>query len=376
VRQEGTDPQMNQSKTGNRRSQIRGKTLTAGEGSRGANHVKKVGANLGAIRICFSYQHAKVPVDGTNSFARVLRDYVSRSPQFTIVDDLRDDYDLLFLNQLNRSPSARYSMSEIRAALDGGRKKKVVVRAINLQSKGPAENPPRNLRHSPLDRWTLELVNSADHVIFQSAFQKEFFQGLGYKGRDDSVIHNGAAPIFLNVRGGAKRLRASDALILVSSSMSTTELKRHDIIAALSLLPKVRVIHVGQWPPGLDQKRVFVAGVLSHAEMARLFERSHYFLHPAICDVCPNSLIEGLCAGLPVIYNPRPGSGSELGSDFGIALNEGNLSGTIARARQQYERLVTALSIRRQYYSIGRAAPCYMNVFKALAAQSSERPNG
>ena len=138
-------------------------------------------------------------------------------------------------------------------------------------------------------------------------------------------------------------------------------------IAAFSLVPGVKVIHSGVWPEDLDQGKVELAGVLSHDEMARLYERGHYFLHPAIRDVCPNSLIEGLCAGLPAIYNPGLGSGSELGGKFGIPLDENELPGTVARAREHYEQLATALSVNRHYYSIDRAAPNYMSVFKTVA---------
>src|ERR1700694_6009226 len=101
------------------------------------------------------------------------------------------------------------------------------------------------------DRPTLNLLNMSDFVIFQSAFQKSFFDRFGYKGKNHSIIHNGAAPVFLNVPGGAKRLEARDDLILVA--MATKRAKRRHIIAALSLVPGVKVIHVGVWPADLDQ---------------------------------------------------------------------------------------------------------------------------
>jgi glycosyltransferase involved in cell wall biosynthesis len=311
--------------------------------------------------------HTDTPFDGSNNFTRALREHVSRVPGFTIVDDLNGDYDVLFMNQLSRSPSSPYALSEIRAALSGGRKKKLVVRAINLKRNYRYRDPIRYLQHYLRDRSTLDLLNMADFVIFQSAFQKGFFDRFGYKGKNHTVIHNGAAPIFLNVPAGAKVLGTRDDLILVSSAMSTKSIKRQDIIAALSLVPGVRVIHSGVWPAELDQGKVELAGVLSHDEMARLYECGHYFLHPAIRDVCPNSLIEGLCAGLPAIYNPGLGSGSELGSRFGIPVDENDLPGTVVRARKQYERLATALSVNRHYYSIDRAATNYIRIFRALA---------
>ena len=77
--------------------------------------------------------------------------------------------------------------------------------------------------------------------------------------------------------------------------------------------------------------------------------------------------MEGLCAGLPAIYNPGLGSGRELGGKFGIPLDENDLAGTVARGRKEYERLATALAADRHYYSIERAAPIYMSVFKRAA---------
>ena len=56
------------------------------------------------IRLCFSYTHTDAPLDGSNNFARALHEHVSRVPGFTIVDDLNGDYDVLFMNQLSRSP--------------------------------------------------------------------------------------------------------------------------------------------------------------------------------------------------------------------------------------------------------------------------------
>jgi len=331
-----------------------------------SNYCHEEFATIAGIRICFSYTHTDAPLDGSNTFARTLREYVSRVPGFRIIDDLHDDYDVLFMNQLSRSPGSPYPLSEIRAARSRTTRKKLVVRAINLRRNCRYRDPIRYLRDYMDDRSTLDLLNMADFVIFQSAFQKSFFDRFGYRGKNHAVIHNGAASIFLNVPGGAKRLGARDDLILVSSAMATNGAKRQDTLVALSLVPGVKVIHSGLWPRGLDQGKVELAGILSHDELARLYSSGHYFVHPAVHDVCPNSLVEGLCAGLPAIYNPGLGSGSELGGKFGIALNEDDLPGTIARARKQYGRLATSLAADRHYYSIERAAPSYMNVFKRV----------
>jgi hypothetical protein len=319
------------------------------------------------IRICFSYVHTDAPLDGSNTFLRALREHVSRVAGFTIVDNLHDEFDVLFMNQLSRSPGNAYALSEIHAALTGKEKRKLVVRAINLKAHDQDKDPIQNPQHDLHDRATIDLLNMADFVIFQSHFQKRFFDRFGFKGKNCTIIHNGASSVFLDVPGGPKKFEASEDLILLSSAMETKRVKRHEIIVALSLVPGVRVIHSGSWPANMNQGKVELAGVLSHDEMVQLYECGHYFLHPAVRDVCPNSLIEGLCAGLPAIYNPSIGSGSELAGNFGIALDENDLPGTIARARSHYERLATALTAERHYYSIERAAHAYLGVFKSVA---------
>ena len=321
------------------------------------------------LRLCFSYIHSDTPSDGSNSFARALRGHLSQTQGLTIVDDVRGDYDVLFMNQLSRGPESPHNLSEIRGVLRAGKNKKLVVRAINLnrnrEDGGPVHSFLRNVR----DLSILKLLKMADFVIFQSAFQEDLFKRFGYAGKNHSVIHNGAAPAFLNIPGKVKRPGKMDDLILISSAMAPTATKRQDIIAALSLVPGVKVFHAGVWPEGLDRGKIEMAGILSHEEMARLYTRGHYFLHPALRDVCPNSLVEGLCAGLPAIYNPGPGSGSELGGKFGIALDESDLPGTISRAREHYEGLATALTADRHYFSIGRAARTYMNIFQSVSRE-------
>jgi glycosyltransferase involved in cell wall biosynthesis len=326
------------------------------------SHVER--SAVADIRVCFSYAHTDAPFDGSNTFTRALRKNVSCAQGFTVVNNLDSEYDVLFMNQLSRSPGSLYALSEIREALDGGCEKKLVVRAVNLECNDPYADPLHFLSHHKSEGAVLDLLNMADFVIFQSAYQKDFFDRFGYDGKSHTIIHNGAVPAFLSMFGGTKRLEAKDDLVLISSAMSTNRTKRQEIIAALSFLPGVRVIHSGVWPQGLDQGRVELTGVLSHEEMVRLYERGHFLLHPAIHDVCPNSLIEGLGAGLPAIYNPGPGSGSELCGKFGISLDENDLPGTVARAREEYEQLATALVANRHYYSIDRAASDYISVFK------------
>jgi len=212
----------------------------------------------------------------------------------------------------------------------------------------------------------------ADFVISKVPSKKVSSNGLGYHGKNNTIIHNGAAPVFLSVPGGAKRLEAGDDLILVSSAMATDKIKRQDLIAAISLVPGVKIIHSGVWPDVWTRARSSCEVFFPMTKWLDFYERGHYFLHPAVRDVCPNSLIEGLCAGLPVIYNSGPGSGGELGGKFGISLNENDLPCTVAQAREGYVQLATALADHATTIRLTARPPNYMCVFQTAVEEISQ----
>jgi glycosyltransferase involved in cell wall biosynthesis len=155
-------------------------------------------------------------------------------------------------------------------------------------------------------------------------------------------------------------------LRIFASSFSSKKIKRHDILAALSLVDGVELSFAGQWREGLDPGAVRLLGTISHSEMISHLSNSHYFAHPATNDCCPNSMVEALACGVPVLFGTGPGSGPELGSSYGIAISEDKLHQTVDLARQQYHAIRTRLVENRQEFSIRRAAESYANVFKQV----------
>lgn len=123
---------------------------------------------------------------------------------------------------------------------------------------------------------------------------------------------------------------------------------------------------MGAWPEGLDSGRVRRLGMLPREEILRALSGCHYFLHPAIKDPCPNSIFEAICTGMPVIYNPGPGSSREIVGECGIALNEKDLAGTAVVAREKLPALRVMVAQRRKDATISHAAAKYRNVLERL----------
>jgi len=323
------------------------------------------------IRIHFTYKHVDKPWGGANNFIRALNQNLQESGDFELLRSIEEPCDILFMNQLGTGPDgnrARISLRQVKRLLEpdpfSGNRRKLVVRAVNLNWHAFRIGLRNFTRGWWIDRQTVKLLNMADVAIFQSVYQRNFFVRAGYRGANDEVIHNGASAAYW--RDPVPNLEFGDKLRLISSSASPRATKRHDLIARISLLEGVEVLHLGAWPKKLAPGRVKLLGMRPQEDMIRHFAECHYFLHPAIKDPCPNSIFEAICAGLPVIYNPDVGSSSEIVGSCGIALDEKNLIATLDLAKKRYKELRKTVVDHRRNYTILYAANLYRKIFERL----------
>ncbi len=321
------------------------------------------------VRIHFGYRPVEKPWGGANNFIRALRADLVASGLFTVTPTLGEECDILFMNELGKGPGAgskRWSLRDVEAAQRGAGAPKLAVRAVNLNRHAFPAGP----RNWIFGRWTdhqvLRLLNSADVVIFQSRYQQEFFTAAGYSGARHTVIHNGADAQFWVDEPRQPPL--DGPLRLVSSTASPRATKRHEIIARIADVPGVEVTHLGAWPADVNPGRVQRLSMLAPQAMLAVFAQAHYMLHPAIRDPCPNSVFEAICAGLPVIYNPAPGSSREIVGECGLPLDERDLAATAERARSSLGERRAAVLRSRACYRIEHAAAQYRRVFEQLAA--------
>ena len=317
------------------------------------------------IKIHFTYLSVDKPWGGANNFIRALRKELQGNGNFTFTNSLEEPCDVVFMNQLGTGPAGNGRMLSIKQAKkirDQGRK--LVVRAVNLNWHAFRLGPRNLIQGWWRDHQTIALLNLADVAIFQSEYQLQFFVDAGYRGSINKVIHNGAPQEFwIEQLDSALR---SGPIRLISSTASPRKTKRHDLIARISECDCVEILHMGAWPEGLPSRRVKLLGMLPHEQMAATMATCDFFLHTAIKDPCPNAVFEALCSGLPVIYNPGPGSSKEIVGPCGIALDEANLPATLVQASLRLEELRGVVASHRERFSIGYAAARYREVFQGL----------
>ncbi len=319
------------------------------------------------MKIYLTYKTVDKPWGGANNFLRSLTGRLSQKEEIKFVENA-EDADIIFMNQVSAGPGSdkgHYTLSDIKKMKAANPKARLIIRAVNLKAHGYPTGPIKYYLGNGFrsDRNVLSIMHYADFVIFQSAYQKSFFEKHGFRGKSYTIIHNGAASVF-GEPSQRPELNDNADLCVLSSSVGKGKAKRHDLIAALSLQKNVKIFHAGTWPEGISSERINLCGILDHSALKNLMSQCHYFYHPAMRDACPNSLIEGLYAGMPALYNSGEGSSQELAADFGISINEEDLSSTVAEARDSYQSISHSLLYARDRFGIERAANDYYAVFR------------
>ncbi len=323
------------------------------------------------MKVFAGYQVVDKPWGGANNFLRALYQTLTEKHGVQIVFEASTDCDVFFFGQTSRGPaaaSAQYTADDMRQIASLNPAAPMIMRQVNLRRHSSHNSVLTyliNRKDKELDSLTRVAASLCDYHIYQSAYQKSFFEEFGIKSPNSTIIHNGASPIFANFDGSITKWNDGDTLKIFSSSFSTKASKNHHLIAAMSVIDDVVISHAGPWPEGMDSKKINLVGTLGHEEIASYYQRSHYLYHPGIKESCSNSVIEALSMGLPVLYGAGAGSSSEIVKEYGMAVPTTGLRQTMACAKERQSEFVQKLSTGRDYYTMSRAAQDYYNAFEA-----------
>jgi len=160
-----------------------------------------------------------------------------------------------------------------------------------------------------------------DLVIFQSEFSRNFSElMLKVRPKRSCVIHNGTS---MNPSG--LPFRRSNKIV---ASARWRINKRPRAIAAAFVLakhrldPDMELIFVGDVPQEsrIMDSSIRYLGSLGHEKMRDLYEECGLMIHICHIDSCPNSVVEGLRMGMPVLSNNIGGTPEIVGKS-GLVIN-------------------------------------------------------
>jgi len=192
---------------------------------------------------------------------------------------------------------------------------------------------PLSSRNRWVNKRMAEDIAEFDHVIYQSCFSKlQADQYLQPRTQAVSIIYNGVDTSFLVPK---RNLHRNKPTIL-----SLRQYHHEEVRLALRVFEQVRrhrdcsLVIVG---PMRDasislesivnnysgsftfRRDVKCLGTVSYEQLPDIFSRADVFLHLKVGDCCPNTVLESLSCGIPVVC-PAWGGQSELVGSGGIAV--------------------------------------------------------
>ncbi|MCG8569107.1 MAG: glycosyltransferase [Spirochaetes bacterium] len=318
------------------------------------------------IKVYIHYNITDQPWGGGNSFLKSFKKYIvdERNNDFAIVDNIKDEYDVFFMNGGHKDQGVYLDIKEIKKVK---RKRgfflkkhvpKIIYRLDGARYK-------YNKEKSIMDKIQYDALQLADYTIFQSKECLDSFQALGYNGNNYTIIHNGVNQDLFNLKN-KKRWNKQGTLNILSCNWSSNLHKGFKTISEFSLCEKVTSYFVGRWNNDIAANHVKVTPPLTQDQLVQHYLQADVFLHAAKNDPCPNVVLEAMSCGLPVIYHNSGGT-PDIAGNYGIKLPEVINSDTIKMCideiMEKYDFFYEKIVSEREAFSIKKAAERYLDIF-------------
>ena len=189
-----------------------------------------------------------------------------------------------------------------------------------------------NLQLAFTRRWL------ADEVVYQSNFTRDWWNTVyGSLRKPNRVIHNGVDLDRFSPKGKEKPPADFIRLLVVEGSFKGGhERDLLNAVEAASLLSaklgrKVELMVVGNVPQELRDRaacnhEAFInwMGLVPHEQIPELDRGAHLLFPAEINAACPNSVVEALASGLPVVSYATGSLPELIGEDGGAVVPYGN----------------------------------------------------
>lgn len=165
----------------------------------------------------------------------------------------------------------------------------------------------------------LRYINKSDAIIYQSLFcERSYRKFLGVK-KKNKIIFNGANPNEFLPRDKKNFFLANCRWRPHKREKQTCE----SFIAALERGLDSDLIVAGNADKTIEHPRIRYAGWIHPNTLRRMLSEAIATIHLSWLDWCPNSMVESIVAGCPIIYSDSGGS-SEVGFGYGIGIDDDN----------------------------------------------------
>ena len=236
----------------------------------------------------------------------------------------------------------------------------------------------------------------ADYVIYQSRFAEEWWRAKhGSPEVPSAVIYNGVNTDLFAPEGESAHESSGISLVSVEGNLGYMQQGLMTPIDTWKRLasrhPETTLVLVGHLDKRLqrlipDDPLVNYVGAVSHSEIPAYVRGATVFVSGEVNPACPNSVIEALACGTPVVGFSTGALPEVVGESAGICPGYGAdpwereqpdigaLERAVEQVSSEYERYsVAARQHAVERYDVSRMVSQYVGVFEAVVGQPAKR---
>ena len=170
-----------------------------------------------------------------------------------------------------------------------------------------------------LNEPIFKCYNEFDHIVFQSEFSKKAYESFTGCKKPNTIIHNGVENRFFENIDSIEKPEGFEKVVIASSKWRRHKRIEECVEAFKSKrLKDVALVILGGYKP-VDSNNIFSLPMVPPGDLPKYYKMADAMIHLCWLDSCPNSVVESLSSGLPVICSHNGGT-SELVKGDGVVI--------------------------------------------------------
>ena len=311
------------------------------------------------MKVYLNRSPVKGPWGGGNKTLGILSQKLSKDTEIKLTFDLSEkDIDIIFCIDPKPDNKGIWYQNFIDYKQNVNKNVKIIQRVGDLGThRGPE-----------ITNLVGQTINISDHLIFPSNWARK---AIGFKKNNYSIIQNKPMSIFYENRRLNSEIN-KDKIKIVTHHWSDNPKKGFETYQSFGELIKKRedisFTYIGRYNENYSSSGIEIIKPKDTDELSSMLPEYDIYLTASELEAGANHVLEGLAAGLPVIYKSGGGSIDEYCFDFGIEFNEAiDLEKSIFACVENYSLLKEKLS--RYNQTLEEQIDYYIKIIKNVGGK-------
>lgn len=315
-------------------------------------------------KIMFNLRPPQGSFGGGAFFVKNMSKYLE-TKNFTIVYSLEPNIDFIFMIDPRKGDHKINGLDEILKYKETNPNCKVLYRVNECDAKREI-----SINLEPLLVRTIE---SVDYVVYITQWLKTYFHSkypqLNTENKGYIVVNGCNDEIFKPLND---KTSIEYPIKLVTHHWSNNYFKGFQVYNALDNFMNMKeyrdmfsLTFIGNYNPRYRPKNIKIIQPTQGEELCKLLNEHDVYLTASINEPCGMHFIEGMCCGLPVLFDKKGGGIVETAEKYGIGFSDMNgLIGGIKEMKTHYQKYKNKINYK--YLGSDRCCDEFYEIIKKL----------